>query len=512
VLASNGSRDFANTRFGGGIVFGGNVQFGELATVVSLASSSANLSFANNVSLGSANRTLTQGNNGTNKFSGIIANTGSGGVSFAANASTDGRFEITNSSNTFTGDITVSGGEVRFTTDGSMGDAANDIIIDGGRFSKASDATTVTLGAGRAISVGDGAGTSISSPGTGTLIYNNAISNKTGETGSWAKQGGGTLELGGVSTYTGSTAINNGILKLTTGNDRLPTGTVVSMGQAASANLGTLDLNGNSQTIAGLSSTAGTNAGTNTNVVTSALPTTLTINNSANQNFSSGTAADSGVITGTIALVKEGIGTQTLGGINTYSGSTTINDGTLALSGTGTIGSGNVTLDGGTLSIAGISSTSYTLSASQTVAGSGFIDASAKTLALNGILAPGFSAGTIEVTGNLILGAVSVSNFEIFGDGAGQFDQLSVDGLLTMDGTLNLLTTGTYTPGDFVQLFDATNYSGAFTTITGTDIGGGLEWDTSTLATNGIITVIPEPSTVGLLGLSALALLRRRKR
>jgi len=277
VVASNATRAFDNTRFGGGIVVGGDVQFGELAANVSIASDSANLSFANNVSLGSAVRTFTLGNNGTQTFSGVISNT-SGGLTFTANSGVVGRFDITNAANTFTGDININGGEVRFTADGSIGNASNDIIIDGGQFGKASDALTVTLGGGRDIFIGDGAGTSISSAGAGNLVYNNAIANKSGETGSWAKQGSGNLILGGVSTYTGDTAINNGMVRLITGNNRLPTGTVVSLGQAASANLGTLDLNGRDQEIAGLNSTTGTNANaTLTNVVTSSTAATLTI-------------------------------------------------------------------------------------------------------------------------------------------------------------------------------------------------------------------------------------------
>ena len=359
TLASNASRSFDNTRFGGGIVIGGNVQFGELATNVTLASSTADLSFANNVSLGGAVRTFTLGNNGTQTFSGIISN---GGLTFAANSGAGGRFDITGAANTFTGPININGGEVRFTVDGSMGNAANDIIIDGGRFGKASDATTVTLGADRDIFVGDGLGTSISSAGTGILIYNKAIANKTGEIGSWAKQGGGTLSLGGVSTYSGDTAINNGILQLTTGNDRLPTGTVVSLGQAASANVGTLDLNGRNQQIAGLVSTLGTNATASKNTVTSATTATLDINvaEGATKSYGDGTAANSGVITGLLALVKSGTGTQVLGDANTYSGGTTVNAGTLALSGSGTLGStsGTVAIGAGTLDLGGLSRTS----------------------------------------------------------------------------------------------------------------------------------------------------------
>jgi len=346
TVASNATRTLANTKYGGGIVIGGDVQFGELATVNTLASSTANLSFANNVSLGSAARTFTGGNNGTQTFSGVISNTGSGGITFAANANTDGRFEITNAANSFTGPINITAGEVRFTTDGSIGNGANDIIIDGGRFGKVSDATTVTLGVGRDIFVGDGPGTSISSAGTGILTYNNAIANKAGEIGSWAKQGGGTLSLGGVSTYSGNTAINNGILLLTTGNDRLPTGTVVSLGQAGAANIGALNLNGFNQQIAGLETATGINSSANKNTVTSATAATLDINvaEGTTRSYGAGTTQNSGVIGGAISLRKSGLGTQVLGDANTYTGTTTIDAGTLAVNGS-LLNSGSVVVN-----------------------------------------------------------------------------------------------------------------------------------------------------------------------
>ena len=397
TLASNATRDFANTRFPGGIVIGGSVQFGELATVVSIASSSANLSFANNVSLGSADRTLTQGNNGTNTFSGIISNSGSNGITFAANINTDGRFEITNTANTFTGDIKINGGEVRFTADGSLGNAANDIIIDGGRFATLSGAS-YTLGAGRQIFVGDAAGTSISTPGAGVLTYNDAIANKSGETGAWAKQGGGTLALGGVSTYTGDTAINNGTVQLTTGNDRLPTTTTVSLGQAASANLGILDLNGRNQQIAGLNSVTGTNATATNNTVTSSTAATLTLGGSGSYSYGDVTDVNSGVITGSITLVKSGGGTQTFGEANTYTGKTSITGGFIAGSGESVFGTNpgsftadQITLDGGGVKATG--NISFNSNRGITLgAGGGTLDTNGNSVSL-----------TNEVTGSGLL-------------------------------------------------------------------------------------------------------------
>lgn len=507
TVAGSATRNLTD-KYDSGIVIGGNVQFGELATVVSSASSTANLTFNNNVGLGSANRTLTQGNSGTNTFSGIISNT-SGGLTFAANVSADGRFEITNASNTFTGPINVTGGEVRFTADGSIGNAANDIVIDGGRFAKASDALTVTLGGGRDISVGDAVGTAISSPGTGVLIYNNAIANKTGETGSWAKQGGGTLELGGVSTYTGDTSINNGFVKLTTGNDRLPTGTVVSIGQSASINLGTLDLNGRNQQIAGLNSTAGTNATASNNSVTSATAATLTIGGTGSYSFGDGTAANSGVIVGAISLVKEGSGTQTLGDTNTYTGTTTVNSGTLIINGN-------------------ISTSLTTIKSGGTLGGSGYVGG--LSVEGGGTLAPGNSPGILNV-GSTSLATLSTFAVEINGNTVStQYDQLNVTGTMSLAGLLSV-TMG-YTPADSALFFIIANDGLPTDAITGTfsnapvDGGiyklGGQDFKISYFGDSGtnsfiggndvVLMAIPEPSATLLVGgLGFFVMLRRRR-
>lgn len=361
-----------NSSFGSGLltINGGNIQSsGTRAYTNNITvggnftnSGTGNATFSGTVSLGAATRTITNEVTGSNRraYTGVISGANGSGLTFDGTGS--GPTYIGNASNSFTGTISINGSEVGFANNGSFGNAANTIVIDGGRLSAASTsggAVTYALASTHGIQVGDGAGTSISVVPNGALTYGGVIANKSGEVGSWAKQGSGTLELGGVSTYTGTTDINNGTLRLTTGNDRLPTGTVVSLGQSASASLGTLDLNSLNQTIAGLNSTTGLNATSANNTVTSSGIATLTLGGSGTYSYGDGTAANSGVIAGSISLIKSGTGTQTLGDTNTYTDGTTISGGTLILGHvTDTLAdTGTVNVNGGTLSIGANSDT-----------------------------------------------------------------------------------------------------------------------------------------------------------
>jgi fibronectin-binding autotransporter adhesin len=105
---------------------------------------------------------------------------------------------------------------------------------------------------------------------------------------------------------------------------------------------GTLRLNdqaettGYSQTIAGLSG--------NVKVGLLAGTATLTLDTPADQ-------SSSGAISGDLSLVKSGPAKQTLTGVNTYLGSTTINGGTLALGTTGELPMGDLTISSATLDL-----------------------------------------------------------------------------------------------------------------------------------------------------------------
>src|SRR5262249_41032318 len=99
----------------------------------------------------------------------------------------------------------------------------------------------------------------------------------------------------------------------------------------------------------------------------------------------------------------------------------------------------------------------------------------------------------------------------------GLFDRLDMQGVFIAGGTLNLMLTNGFTPqnGASFQIFNGTTPdfdAGSFTLTT--NLGGGLYWDTSALASTGVVLVVPEPGTAALVvfGLLAIAVWRPRLR
>ena len=102
-------------------------------------------------------------------------------------------------------------------------------------------------------------------------------------------------------------------------------------------------------------------------------PFTVTLNSSfspisvlvsnATKNY---TISGSGAIAGSTGLIKDGAGTLTLSVVNTFSGGTTVSNGTLAISGSGTFGasSGALTVSGGTVDLGGTSRSAGTVTLS----------------------------------------------------------------------------------------------------------------------------------------------------
>jgi len=146
---------------------------------------------------------------------------------------------------------------------------------------------------------------------------------------SLTKAGPGNLTLSGANTYTGGTFIKEGSLAIGTGSNRIPTSSVVTLGDSSTK--GTLILgcfgSPKNQTLSGLSST-----GLGGNVIGVGAGSTLTLNMSGNSTFS-GVLGGTGAGDNNLALIKQGNGTLTLSGNNSYTGTTWLNGGTLVVSG-----------------------------------------------------------------------------------------------------------------------------------------------------------------------------------
>jgi autotransporter-associated beta strand protein len=448
TVASTATLNFSNKY--SSINFGGDIQFGSTTLP---ANGNTAITFNTPMTMGSPMRTLTLGIQGNIIFGGVISNTSANGITFTANANGSGRFDITNVANTFTGPININGdggngvAEVRFSSDGSFGNTTNTININGGRLATA-NATTYTLTSTRGIQLGNTAGTSISITGAGTLTYSGVIADLMGATpGALVKQGAGTFSLGGVSTYTGSTSISNGVLMLNTGDDRLPTTTTLSIGQAGSVNLGTFNLNGFNQQVAGINSLTGTNATASNNLIISTDPATLILGGSGTYSFGDGSNTNSGIITGAITLVKSGVGLQTLGDENSYTGNTTITNGELRWNpSTNTSLAGAMIMNGGILGTTGITDTRTLTFASFDLSENSSIDLSTAsdhtiTFTLAGTFTPG---KTLTIYGWQGVSGMSGTKGKIFfGNSAAALTADQLSQILFNDGTISSPGTNT---------------------------------------------------------------------
>jgi autotransporter-associated beta strand protein len=143
-------------------------------------------------------------------------------------------------------------------------------------------------------------------------------------------------------------------------------------------------------------------------------------------------------------LIKNGAGTLTIGGVNTYAGEITISGGKLAVVGAAnTIGSASRINVSATLDITGVN-TNFTLGSAQTVRGSGMLLATGKTVVANGTLAPGNSPGTLTQSGGTLqLGVGGNYNWQIHdADGVAGvgYDTVSLTDGATLD--LSVLSVG----------------------------------------------------------------------
>jgi autotransporter-associated beta strand protein len=250
--------------------------------------------------------------------------------------------------------------------------------------------------------------------------------------------------------------------------------------------------------------------------------TALTFGSAASNTFSGSIEDAAG---GPGSLRKIGTGTQTLNGTLTYTGTTRIEAGVLALPTANLGAGGDVIVDpsgqlhaSGTLArrvvnngdVQGPSGSEWLAFTGQ-VAGAGSL---AGNVRVSGSYSPGNSPATVAVE-NLLLESTNHLTMEIGGRAAGsQYDQLVISGTLTAGGTLDVVLLDGFLPsqGDEFHLFDGA-ITGTFGKVNLPTFAGG-QWDLRGLYTTGTIAVVPEPGVcvmlLGLLACGAFVYHRRR--
>jgi autotransporter-associated beta strand protein len=220
--------------------------------------------------------------------------------------------------------------------------------------------------------------------------------------GSLTKTGGETFSLTGANTYTGGTTVSSGTLR---GN--------------------ALGLQGN------------------------------ILNNASVIFDQTGSGLYAGNLSGTGSLEKRGAGLLTLSGTNSFSGGTTLTEGTLAVGSNGALGMGSFLLSGGTLQTDGVN---------RSIVVAGDYTQTAGTLALT-LYGPGTNHDRLDVSGAMNRGGSL---------------HVTVDSLYLPVGTstYSLINAGTINAGDSFGFF--TN-------------GASLEFQLDYTPTEGVLTAIKTP-------------------
>ncbi len=540
----------ANTYTGTTSITSGTLQIGNGGTFGALSPSSVITGSAGATLAFNRTNTITSGVDFNNVIGGAIgvAQVGSGTL-------------VLSGSSTYTGATSITNGTVEINNNNSLGAAPGSFTADHLQISGGLLRTTaaVNLGANRGITVGTG---------TTTINVNGGnlqAGRFTGAGSTVAVTGSASLSLLAVTTGTANVnwdfSMNSGQRAFFAGSNALGTGTVrvgngsrlVSQNTAPTAgqvtNAVTIDDGG------GLSARASAGAVEYTNVTLPSsgsivlnkddLATTgltivsgvsltgvLTVDTSQQAANAVGDVTLSGIFSGAGGLTKAGTGASgklILAGGNTYTGTTSINTGTLALGAAGSIANSPaiVVASSAVFDVSAVSG-GFALGASQALRGAGTVVGNVTS---QGTIAPGFSPGTLTFANDLSLGISSILNYEMLGTnttvGSGINDLSSVTGNLTLDGLLNVTETVansflSATVGNSWRLFD---YSGTLTD-NGLTLGTmpllseGLEFSIDTSTANQVnlvvVSAVPEPGTLvmaiaGLAWLGRVAVRRRSR-
>lgn len=356
---------------------------------------------------GGGNHTLIFGGSGNWQFdTKVRAATSGGGNTISLTVSGPGSLNLVgNSPNTApaggAGNVTVNGGTLQFGGAGAL-ESGPTLVINGGSLDSSVPNLVLSPGLNVQTWGGDFAfvGTQSLNLGAGAVTMaanrNVTVSANTLEVdgtvsgaGRLTKSGAGTLFLSSTMSYTGGTVVSNGVLRL----NSFPSGTSAAENLSTFGN-GKLDVNGNSFTISALNGSGGS-----VDTAVGGAPTLTVGDFNANGSFSGAIQNTAG----SMALIKTGTGSLTLGGASTFSGGTTVSAGVLLVTntaGSGT-GSGAVAVNSGaTFGGSGIVGGSVTW---QSGSSATFIQGS--PLTVSGSVALNGNAITVNIPGATPLGS-----------------------------------------------------------------------------------------------------------
>ncbi|WP_165847964.1 beta strand repeat-containing protein [Paraburkholderia lacunae] len=431
---------------------------------------------------------------GTSVTNGTLTLTGNGTAGASAGALTVSSGAALDVQNTLANAVTLNGGTLETSTGSGIVNGA--VTLDGSSlFATGSNAALTINGA-----LGNGASAGALVVGGAGLVTLNGVSSFTGGTsvtggtlqgntaslngnialaggtrlvfdqasnstfdgaisggGAVSKQNTGTLSFDTAQTYTGGTAVTAGTLALkNSGTAGASTG-AITVGSGASLDLqNTL---ANALTLAGGTLETTTGNGVANGLITLSGGSTISAASSATLTVN-GVIRDGG--TGQ-SLNKQGAGLVTLNGADSYTGGTSIIQGTLAVGAGGSLGSGLATVNGGaTLALAGATlGNNVSLLDGSTLVASGGLDTLSGALNVRGATFDIGAGSTLNAanafnhftgattftgggslalsadTGGIQLGTTTLANLKLQSDGA-----VTQSAAATITGTTSIATTG----------------------------------------------------------------------